>query len=150
PVRRLQFIGNCWRDIGTMRSEHLQFIVRRDVARPVTDALLQHLAAHGGFSEFVLTDVKLASETYRGAAARADLGYRRSGTVQHSSYIDTRASFSDYLRSLGKGHQRRLYKQRTRLESLGVVAIRSATHREMRGYLETLDMLHAKRWGSVL
>ncbi len=152
PLRRLQFIGNCWQDVGTMRSEHLEFIVREAVARPVTAALLRHLRQEVGYDELVLSDIRQASETFIAANApnRGELGYLRTSAPSSSYYIETSATFDRYLASLGKGHQKRVFKQRSRLTATGQVSVRAAPPSETVRHLELLDRLHARRWGSAL
>lgn len=147
-VKRLQFIGCCWRGLPTVRTEYLDFIVRTDVHTEVIEAFSVYLKAQSLWDEFVLPHVDRDSATYPlvinpGVWPEA---YRRDMEAYESYFVDTSGKFSDYLGALGPKTRAKIYNRRSYLEKLGKVEISSAGAESLDHYFATLNALHRGRW----
>jgi CelD/BcsL family acetyltransferase involved in cellulose biosynthesis len=148
-VRRIQFIGNDWRGIGTVRTEYIDFIARKDIHAEVVKSFLNYITAHVDFSEFVVCDIDAASETFGLLKSRAgrysflcrftesDVG----GTVR----LD--GDFRAYLSSLGGSTRASLFNHRKRMNN---VSVRYADGGSIEKYLSVLSDMHRKRWNKEI
>lgn len=147
--RRLQFVGNVWRGPSTMRSEYLEFILDRERASEVADALIDQIAADSDWDEFILSDLDEASVTAMRLIEHPTA--RRWVTRRLNRYIGyavpLEAGADAYKASLPASVRRRLFNLRRRLEALGSVEVEYALHDQFDEYAHQLDVLHTHRWG---
>ncbi len=147
PTRRLQFIGNCWRDRATMPTELLDFMVAKEQSQQVIRAIFAHLRASNEWDELILTNLRKDSETYEIARTEQTLPgcYLRHAEEYDSYFLDTTGDFEQYLAGLGKSTRLRLFNRRKILEASGRVNFRSLTDNDEA--FDLLNQLHAMRWG---
>lgn len=147
-VKRLQFIGSCWRGMQTVRAEYLDFIARTDVHTEIIEAIVAYLKADSVWDEFVLPHVDRDSVTYR-LITNAGIwpeAYLREMDAYESYNVDTTGEFSDYLAGLGAKTRTKIYNRRNYLERLGKVELTCATADTLDQYFATLNSLHGARW----
>jgi hypothetical protein len=147
-VRRLQFIGNCWRTRDTMRTELLDFITLKSRSTEITRSLFEYLRNSKEWDEFIIAGLREDSETYHILSHESALPgcYLRRAESYPSYYLSTKGNFADYLNSLGKNTRLRLFNRRKILESLGRT-IFSVDHENIDNNFELLNKLHLMRWG---
>jgi len=147
-VKRLQFIGSCWRGMQTVRTEYLDFIARTDVHTEVIQAFSVYLKADSVWDEFVLPHVDRDSATYR-LITNAGIwseAYLRETDAYESYNVDTTGEFSDYLAGLGAKTRTKIYNRRNYLERLGKVELTCANADTIDQYFAALNSLHRARW----
>lgn len=148
PSRRLQFIGNCWRGMTTVRSEFLDVIVADD--DPQADQICAELAARVmeevSFDEWVVQDCLDSSRLGRWLAARAN-GYLRCEAKEQASYVDLQQEFDGYLNQLSRNTRRQAFNKRRILDELGRVEFVSG---QTANYFTALAQLHHMRWHAPL
>lgn len=147
-VKRLQFIGSCWRGMQTVRTDYLDFIARTDVHTEVIQAFVAYLNADPIWDEFVLPNMDRASGTYSlitNAAAYPET-YLREADACESYNVDTTGEFLDYLAGLGAKTRAKIYNRRNYLERLGKVELTCANADTLDRYFATLNSLHGARW----
>lgn len=152
PVRRIQFIGNDWRGTGTVRTEYLDFIARKDIHLEVVEAFINHMTVNVAFSEFVICDIENASQTFdflKGLAGEYGFMCRFSDS-DVSNRIRLDGDFHTYLSSLGGSTRASLYNQRKRMGTGDDMHIGYACEKNIEEYLAILSHLHEKRWGKDL
>jgi CelD/BcsL family acetyltransferase involved in cellulose biosynthesis len=144
-VRRLEIVGNTWRDPAAAFSEYLDVIAARGSEADVIAALQRHLASDRRWHEFVLAYVPtsgaaamLACETL-GARARV-----RSVDPLEGRRVELPASFDEYLAQLSSDTRRKFYNHRRRFPSL---TLEHALPENIPAYLDDLHRLRATRWG---
>lgn len=147
-VRRVEFIGNVYRGPLTMRTEYLDFIADRSYRDAVTEAFLRYLAAHVRWDELIVSDIDTASPTYRAVRAGA-LAPSLVRTVNtYTSYcVPSGQRFEEFLARLRYSARRRLYLQRSHLQAMGPVEIKTFGSHDFEQAMHTLDSLHRQRWG---
>ncbi len=147
-VSRIEVIGNLYRGPCTMRTQHVDFIIREDRADEVGEAILSYLISRCDWDETVLSDIKIDSTIARVLQKNSVIrdAYARYSPSFGSYYIDTTGSFEDYLSRRGKNTRLQMYNRRKHLHRLGKVEFRPH-----QGYRETffakLNYLHKQRWG---
>ena len=148
-VRRLQFIGNAWRQRETVRTEYLEFIAHEKLQREVCTAFVDYISSAKDWDEFVICDILRSTETYRQFLQHAHgkhwLVFDRC--IDYGVCVDTTGSFQDYLASLGRHTRLKLYNRRKYLDSRGDITQTRASLAELDSYFEILNSLHRKRWG---
>lgn len=147
-VRRLQFIGNCWRTRDTMRTEFLDFISAKDKSAEIIRAMFTYIKNSNEWDEFVLVNLRTDSETYRILTNESALPacYVREAEKYPSYFLNTDSDFNGYLNSLGKNTRLRIFNRRKILESLGQITFR-IDHQNIDHNFELLNRLHSLRWG---
>jgi len=147
-VRRLQFIGNCWRTRDTMRTELLDFITLKDNSYQIIKAILEHIRKSNEWDEFVIANLRTDSETYQLLTHEKTLPgcYLRKAEEYPSYYLNTSSDFNSYLNSLGKNTRLRIYSRRKILESLGKVTFYTDQNNIDENF-DLLNKLHFLRWG---
>lgn len=152
PVRRIQFIGNDWRGKGTVRTEYLDFIARKDVHVEVVEAFLDYITANLDFSELVICDIDSGSQSFgllKGLAE--EYGFMCRFTDNDvGNRISLEGDFRAYLSSLGGSTRASLYNQRKHLTARNDIEIRYACDKNLDEYLAILNRLHKKRWNKEL
>lgn len=149
-VRRLQFIGNCWRERDTMPTELLDFITMPDGTHRITRALLAQIYHDQEWDEFVLASLRTDSITYLALNQQHALPgcHLRKPQFQISYYLTTEGDFQDYLGRLGKNTRLKLYNRRKVLTTLGEVDYQSSSERLEEQFV-LLNQLHEQRWGGA-
>ncbi|MGH8531296.1 MAG: GNAT family N-acetyltransferase [Gammaproteobacteria bacterium] len=147
-LKRLQFIGSCWRGMRTVRTEYLDFIARTDVHTEVIQAFSIYLKADSVWDEFVLPHLDKDSATYRSITNTGiwPEAYLRETDAYESYNVDTTGEFSDYLAGLGAKTRGKIYNRRNYLERLGKVELTNADADTLDQYFATLNALHRARW----
>lgn len=148
-IRRLQFIGNAWRRADTVRTEYLEFIVRRDRLDSVLQAFSGYLAAHVAWDELIICDIPRETGSYCAIRRCFEAGklYVFDRSADRGVRIPIVKNFEFYLSSLGKNTRLKLYNRRAYFESLGEVSIENATQDRVAEYFDDLNRLHSIRWG---
>lgn len=152
PVRRIQFIGNDWRGTGTVRTEYLDFIARKDIHLEVVEAFLSYIAVNMDFSELVVCDIDTASGTFGFLKDLAgEYGFMcRFSDDDVGNRIRLDGDFRAYLSTLGGSTRASLYNQRKHLGMHDDTQIRYAGEKNFDEYLAILNRLHKKRWDKAL
>lgn len=148
--KRIQFIGNCWRGPATIRTEHLDFIVKKDVHGTVIPRFVSYLLQNQEWDDLVLSDLMVGSLSY---SALQDSDIKNQVYVRHaesygSYYVETTGLFADYLAERGKNTRLQMYGRRKYLLSRGDVRVVAMCSKELDEYFAVLNCLHKKRWGS--
>jgi CelD/BcsL family acetyltransferase involved in cellulose biosynthesis len=146
-TRSLQFVGSAWRDDRVMLSEYLEPIYPD--GKPATLEKLLNEVGTLAWDEFVA-----ALTPRNGGFSRAVRGWCTHNRwylreLEHSDAHHARldAGFDAYARALTPGARRRLLNNRSRLTSHGDVVLRRYEASDIGAGLETLNQLHARRWG---
>jgi CelD/BcsL family acetyltransferase involved in cellulose biosynthesis len=152
PVQRIQFIGNDWRGAGTVRTEYLDFIARKDIHLDVVEAFLGYITENVDFSELVVCDIDTASGTFGFLKDLAgEYGFMcRYSDGDVGNRIRLNGDFREYLSSLGGSTRASLYNQRKHLGARNDTQIRYADEKNFDEYLAVLNRLHEKRWNKAL
>lgn len=145
-IRRIQFIGNDWRGKGTVRTEYLDFIARKDVHLKVVESFIKYITENVNFSEFVICDIDDSSETFKLLQGHAGkYGFLcRFAESDVGGMIGLDGDFRAYLSSLGGSTRASLYNHRKRMSD--AVSVRYADESSIKEYLAILNDLHKKRW----
>lgn len=148
-AKRVQFIGNAWRKVGTVRTEYLDFIVEnRKVA--LVEETIKYIKHNIDFQEIVICDLLKCSPTYsalEGLAKNESFMFLERETDKGVS-IDVKKSFKEYLATLGKNTRLKLYNRRKLLTDSYEVEIGTATEEQFDSYFGQLNQLHSVRWGA--
>jgi CelD/BcsL family acetyltransferase involved in cellulose biosynthesis len=149
PLRRLQFMGNCWRANDHVRSEYVDFVIRTGMEEIVTRRFLEHVADSGNWDEFVVSNVRCDSPLYRSAGEFAAMRnyYLRTLEQGDSEAILLKGDLAGYLAALSPKTRGKLYNQRKRLEAHGKVELVSAEAGNLDEHFRTLNAFHKRRWG---
>ena len=148
-VRRVQFVGNAWGRVDTVRTEYLEFITARAGAAEICSAFLDHLSGMRCWNEFVIRDLQKGSETYQqiNRHAREYRWYMDVPEEERGISIATDGAFNDYVQGLGRNTRLRLFNRRDYFRGLGSVEHVSASSSELGAYFSILNSFHRKRWG---
>ena len=144
--KRLQFIGNCWRDKGTMRTELLDFITDNALSDSVNMSFFDYIRYSMQWDELILAELPTSSATWQTLQNHSitSVFFTRIAERYKSYYLPTQKSFSEYLASLGKNTRLRIYNKRKRLNSLKNILLKNIEDID-RGF-NILDRLHQLRW----
>ncbi len=148
-TQRLQFMGNCWRNPGTMRTELLDFIVDKQYSEQVIQALFQYINVRSNWDEFILSDLSKSSATYNILIKGRSLNqaYYRTAEEFESYYLPVENSFDTFCKSLGKNTRLKLLNRRKILGTMGEVEYVVLQNDQIESHFELLNTLHTKRWG---
>ncbi len=151
-INRVQFIGNNWRGVGTVRTEYLDFIVKPDFHADVVSAFVKYVHSQVRHSEFVICDLDDESPTAQLLTKEScALGYwRRVLDTDSSKLIRLRGNFQEYLSGLGKNTRLKFFNRRTLLESQGEVKVSYADEANLAEYFDVMNGLYKMRWGRPL
>lgn len=149
--RRLQFIGNRWREESTMPSEHLGFIVDSSRAAEIIDEILAYIEEASDWDEFVLPYLGKNSSTYQRteSSALAKRCYQRVAESYQSYHLELEADFQQYLATLGKNTRLKLFNRRKKLDTLGRVHVGSLDIADLEKGFDVLNAFHLRRWGNA-
>ena len=151
-IKRLQFIGNCWRGVPTMLTELMDFIVDKTVASSVIRALCAHISSLQYWDEFIFPSLDTQSETYR-LLLNDNLFpncYLRHAEEYNSYYLKLDRQFQDYTQSLGKNTRLKLFNRRNILNSLGDVTFDRMQADDIDEMFKSLNSLHRTRWNKPI
>lgn len=147
-LRSAQCVGFRLNDGSGMLSEYLDVVAASGRDHEVRAAVLHELVHARGCQEVVFGWSRSVSQW-----ARAVQAIPRARLVQESPQIsyaaDLSAGFSHYLASLGASTRRSLYNLRRRLAGRGAVRFHIAPPSELLATLDTMNALHARRWGET-
>lgn len=148
-TKRLQFIGNCWREIDTMRTELQDFIVDRRWTTEVIRSFSDYLNNSPVWDELILSDLNKDSDTYKILIQDKSLRncYYRCAEESDSYYCDLVGSFDNFCKMLGKNTRLRLLNRRKLLSKMGNVEFKKIKGGDIIPMFELLNSLHLKRWG---
>lgn len=150
-VDRLQFVGNAWGRMGTVRSEYLGLILDNDYVVPVTAALLQFIYDKISWDEWIICDSP--NDNVRQLALVFDWAkrkslFKRNISRERSVVVDTSGNFAEYVSALGRNTRLKLFNHRKCIEAICHNRIlqndRSSAKAE---FFKLLNSFHSIRWG---
>jgi len=149
PIRRLEFLGNAWRDPTNLRSEYTDLIARQGLEAEVGTAFLDWIADLPGWDELVAcnrrTDSPVTPDLAESLRGRGWLV--REHDLGHTFCVPIEGTFEDYLAGMGPRRRLKLFNHRKRLEPYGEVVLERAGADGVDGGLDLLNRFHKKRWG---
>jgi len=150
--RQLQFLGNCWRDKITMRTELQDFIVDKNYSQSIIINIYTYIREMNGWDELILSDLDKETETYKVLISQKPIpnAYYRYAEVYHSYFLNILKTFDHYCQSLGKNTRLKLLNRRKILETLGVVKFVEYKGSNIQSCFELLNDFHKKRWGKAV
>lgn len=144
-TRRLELMGNSWRDPSAVFSEYLDLITAESARADVCAAVSGWLNASGEWDELLLCNVRAGSvASHLADATGASGSYLREVESQTGWKIPLPGTFEAYTSRLTSNARRKVVHQRAKLPGLtfGVVAV------EDRGAaLDQLEAFVSSRWG---
>jgi CelD/BcsL family acetyltransferase involved in cellulose biosynthesis len=144
-ARRLELVGNAWRDARAAFSEYLDVIAVRGQETGVAAAFELQLQQDARWHECVLAYVPGSGVSAAFAQGALAAGARvRAVDPLDGRRIALPTTFEAYLAQLSSDTRRKLYNHRRRSESL---RIEYASAEDVPAYLEDLHRLRATRWG---
>lgn len=149
-LRRLQFLGNCWRGMATMRTELLDFIAIKSRSQEIITALCQYINSQPDWDEIVFVDMPISSSTSRLLQQTKPLtkSYYRIAERNDSYYLDMNNTFDDFLQGLGKNTRLKVFNRRKILEQTGSVSFERICPDDVDEKFKLLNDFHKKRWGT--
>lgn len=147
--RRLQFIGNCWRERSTMPTELLDFIVDRENNNDVLRTIYAYLNERKDWDEIIFPYLNLQSKNYQLLTKEFPLKscHYRHAERYSSFYLCTDGDFKRYSNSLGKNTRLKLINRRKKFETLGEISFERMVSGNIDENFKLLNSLHEKRWG---
>ena len=145
PLRRIELIGQAWRDPHAVFSEYLDLIVARGHEEAVIRSLAQWLEGERDWDDLALPYLKAGSLAHQLACEHlASFSHVREvdPVVGYSAPLPE--SFDLYSRGLASGVRRKVLHQRRKLHNPMLV---SAEAGEVGGFMEALRALESRRWG---
>lgn len=148
-LKRMQFIGNAWGKVATVRTEYLEFIASASRDEAVCEAFIQYISELKEWDEFVLCDVPKVSSTLKfiKQLKKKYRCYLPEPITEFGVKIDTSGDFKEYLSLIGRNIRLKLYNRRKYLQGLKDVEIKVACDHEVDEYLSILNDFHTQRWG---
>lgn len=148
PLKRMQFIGNAWGKVATVRTEYLEFIANENMEETVCEAFIQHISELGDWDEFVLCDVPKTSATFKHIKQcnKKYQWYLPESITEFGVKINTLGDFEQYISLIGRNTRLKLYNRRKYLQGLKDVEIKTASEHEVDEYLSILNHFHDQRW----
>lgn len=146
--KRLQFIGNCWREKSTMPTELLGFIADKTLVSDVIRALYAHISSLKSWDEFIIPFLDTQSETYQLLLNENLLAgcYLRSAEKYNSYYLKLQGEFQDYTKGLGKNTRLKFINRRKIFDGLGDISFDRMLAGDIDGKFNLLNSLHGLRW----
>lgn len=142
-ARRLELLGNAWRDPDAVFSEYLDVIAAGEAREAVCAALQNWLRANPEWDELLLCNLRADSVAAQLARACTDLGYLRCVESMTAWSITLPESFEAFTAGLSSNTRRKALHQRDKLANSSC----GSTQRERRGIaLAHLEELVARRW----
>lgn len=148
-IRRLQFLGNRWRDRKNIRSEYIDFICRSGSEEPTMEAIVDHIYEKLMWDEFVICNHCEKSVISRVLASKARVNrsmVRKQERGTTFSIEMSESDFPEYLKSLSSKTRLSLYNHRKKLKKKGDIEVQSVGVNHAASLLEKLNEFHQKRW----
>lgn len=147
--RRLELVGNVWRQAGVAMSEYMGFVLDADWAERAADALVETLLDLPDWDEMVVANCVVQGATFRQLRVA---GRRRGWHVRHADAMEAfdvalPASPEVLRASLGRNTRDRVFGARRRLATEGTLEEALADRDGLAAALDELDRLHERRWG---
>ena len=145
PARRLELLGNTWRNPAAVFSEYLDVIALRDVRAGVCGAVADWLRANADWDELALCNLPEKSVAEQIAGSLADCAYVRCAESLTGWCIALPGSFDAFVARLSSNTRRKVVHQREKLTG-GSFKLVERAHRS--AALERLDRFVAQRFGT--
>jgi CelD/BcsL family acetyltransferase involved in cellulose biosynthesis len=145
PARRLELLGNAWRNPAAVFSEYLDVLARRDVRAGVCDALAGWLRDNTAWDELALCNLRERSVAEELAGSLAGCAYVRGVESMTGWCIALPDSFEAFVARLSSNTRRKVVHQREKL--VGATFERVAPPQRPAA-LERLDRFVARRFGT--
>jgi len=151
PVSRLHFIGHRQAKAGSLRSEYLGLIVKRECEALVTGELVRALFSNPSWDKAILSDLITEHDFQRIIKCQGGVDNARVRTLATSTCyaINTAGSFEDYVHRLGKNTRLKLYGRRKSLVSHGEVELLTGNVVDVNTAMEQIDQFHQRRFDSI-
>lgn len=148
PVRRMQLVGTRWRAAGVALTEYCDFVVDRLEHRDIVSALLERMAADGGWDELVISLLRRDSPTLGALEAlAAQRGWMVRKADPTAAYrVSLEEGFGAYLARRSPSVRRRLFGKRKKLEGRALERRSARTPEEVGQAFRVLDAFHLQRW----
>jgi CelD/BcsL family acetyltransferase involved in cellulose biosynthesis len=144
-ARRLELLGNAWRNPAAVFSEYLDVIARRDLRAGVSAAIADWLRANASWDEIVLCNLRENSVAEQLAAGLAG-AYARRAESMTGWCIALPDSFETFVARLSSNTRRKVVHQREKLAGLSFAIVEPA---QRSAALERLDAFVARRFGTL-
>lgn len=147
-VRRIQFLGNCWRNADNIRSEYIDFICYSGKESEVLHAIMKYLHELKAWDELVICNHWMDAKTTPLIINELENnGYFHRIIEGGDTYaINIEGDFKNFLHQLSSKSRLKLYNQRKKLEYHGNVESKKATEQDIDQYFDILNDFHKKRW----
>lgn len=151
-IKRLQFIGNCWRGKSTMPTELLDFIADETLASDVIRALYLHISSLKYWDEFIIPFLNTQSKTYQLLLNEnlLDNCHLRHAEKYNSYYLRLQGNFQDHTKNLGKNTRLKFFNRRKLFDSLGDTSFERMLVDDIDGKFNLLNSLHGIRWNKPI
>jgi CelD/BcsL family acetyltransferase involved in cellulose biosynthesis len=144
-ARRLELLGNTWRDSRAVFSEYLDVIAAGDSRDTVCAALRDWLSANPEWDELVLCNLRDGSVAAQLAGSLGDRTHVRIAESMTGWCIALSDSFESFVTRLSSNTRRKVVNQREKLAGASFEVIQPAQRHEA---LERLDSFVARRFGT--
>jgi hypothetical protein len=148
--KRIQFIGNVWRFIDTIRTEYSNFITLSSRSEELEKEFFSYINSNVVWDEWIINDMDGDSSGYENLktfSANIKLKHKVINEDMGMN-IDCQNSFNAYLTSLSKSTRFRIYNSRKKLLKFGSITIETInTPGRLNFAFEQLNLLHRVRWG---
>lgn len=142
-ARRLELLGNAWRDSECVFSEYLDVIAASEARAAVCAALRQWLRSAADWDELLLCNVRERSLAAQLARACSDMAYLRTAESMTAWSVGLPESFETLAAGLSSNTRRKVLHQRDKLANPSCVVIESG---QQQATLARLEEWVARRW----
>ncbi len=142
-ARRLELLGNAWRDSECVFSEYLDVIAASGARDALCAALRQWLRAAADWDELLLCNVREHGVAAQLARACSDMTYLRAAESMTAWSVTLPESFEALAAQLSSNTRRKALHQRDKLENPSCVAIAAG---QQPATLARLEEWMARRW----
>ena len=144
-ARRLELLGNTWRNSSVVFSEYLDVIAQSDLRDSVCAAVRDWLRTDIQWDELVLCNLRDGSVAAQLADSLSDPAYVRAVESMTGWSIALPESFDSFVTRLSSNTRRKVVHQREKLAGVSFEITRPA-HRQ--AALERLDAFVTRRFGA--
>ena len=147
-VVRLEILGSSYRSDEGIRSEYLEFIVKKGIESEVNNILFDYIYNQNIWDEMILSNLVQSGETCKTNQqfVNKSEAYYRIDLVEDTYTIDTTHSFKDYISGLGKNTRLKLINRRNQLAKHGNISVEKISTHDIGNFIKTLNELHYQRW----
>jgi CelD/BcsL family acetyltransferase involved in cellulose biosynthesis len=142
-TRRLELLGNTWRDPAAVFSEYLDLIAVRESRADVIAAVAGWLRSNPDWDELLLCNVRAGSLAAQLAGGLEDFAYVRAVEPMTGWSIALPDSFESFVTGLSSNTRRKTVHQREKLRDVSFVLTPAA---QRAASLERLGAFIAGRW----